>query len=216
MLARGAVLLFVLMGCGAAAHTPLRDLTVEQQHRQLVWIDVYCDGYPDDGHGAGTVPSFTASGGIVSSRHVLTARHLLEKCRSQRPRLVAVVPGEDGAFPLAWYRALAGDQVLLQRADAGSWPWAQRPRVAQVMRGDRVCAETASPLPRRQCGEVLERYVHDDAHGGMYVRYGYLTRDGNSGSLLYDRLGHLVGVHSAGGIDAENAYMVPVDWRAMP
>jgi hypothetical protein len=205
------LVLLAAIGCVHAAHTPLRDLTLEQQSHQAVSIDVYCNGF-DDLSG----PTYRASGGIVSSRHVLTAKHVIDKCSSEIPTIRVYVAGDRQPYRMVWQRWLPGDMVLLQRVDAGGWSWAARPRVAQVRRGDAVCAETVSPFRRRRCGDVEERYVRDTAHGGRFIRYGSDTIPGNSGSLLYDRQGHLVGVHSARESGAPHAYMVPVGWRDMP
>jgi hypothetical protein len=203
--------LLLLFGCVHAAQTPHRDLTVKQQQHQAVFVEVFCDGFDED-----SGPTFWASGGIVSSRHVLTARHVLDGCPGKIPFVKVHVPGDRQPYRMVWQRWMPGDVVLLQRMDAGSWIWAERPRVAQVRRGDVVCAETAFPGRRRQCGAVSERYEHDTARGGPYVRYEFDTANGNSGSLLYDRQGHLVGVHSAHQPNTLHSYMVPVDWRTLP
>jgi len=209
-----SLLLAIGGGCALpAARTPRVDLTVEQQERQAVWIDVYCAGFDD---ASPIAPTFWASGGIVSDRHVLTARHVVDGCPGSIPRIRVRVPGDDQPYAMAWFRELRGDEVLLERADAGRWSWARRPRPGTAVLGDRVCAETAAPLRRRQCGDVKERYVRDVGHAGAFVRYEFDTTPGNSGSLLYDRLGHLVGVHSAHQPGSTRAYMVPIDWTRLP
>lgn len=209
---RALVVLAALTGCGlVATRTPLRDLSVEQQERQAVWLDVSCHATDE----SWTFPSW-ASGGIVSDRHVLTAKHVIDWCHGAIPEVWATPLGSRQRYRMAWYRDLAGDQVLLERADAGRWSWAQRPRPGTAVLGDRVCAETAAPMRRRTCGRLTERYVHEDAHHGVWSRYEAATTPGNSGSLLYDRMGHLVGVHSAHGRDDPHAYMVPVDWSHLP
>jgi trypsin-like peptidase len=204
------IALAVLVGCAPmATRTPLRDLSVAQQERQAVWIDVSCHSTDE------SWPSW-ASGGIVSDRHVLTAKHVIDWCHGAVPEIWATVSGDRQRYRMAWFRDLSGDQVLLERADAGRWSWAQRPRPAQVVIGDEICAETAAPLRRRKCGIVAERYVRETDHHGTWTRYEYDTTPGNSGSLIYDRWGHLVGVHSAHERNTTRAYMVPVDWRRLP
>jgi hypothetical protein len=205
------IVLLAAIGCVHAARTPLRDLTVQQQQHQAVFLEVFCDGF-DENSG----PTYWASGGIISSRHVLTARHVIDKCPGAIPIVRAHIPGDRQPYRMVWQRWLRGDAVLLQRTDAGGWDWALRPRAAMVRIGDVVCAEPAFPARRRQCGAVSERYEHDTARGGPYVRYELDTTNGNSGALVYDRQGHLVGIHSARQPNTPHSFMAPVDWRTLP
>ena len=190
-------------GCVGPTRGPHTHLSIAQQDAAAVWIDVDCAA-PFGG------PSrFWASGGIVSSRHVLTARHVVESCPGEIPSIhVTTIDGR--RYRMAWFRWLPGDAALLERVDAGHWDDAVRPLVAEPARNGRVCVLAVAPERRRVCGVV------EDVHAPrLMVRYDGDTIPGNSGSLIFDRFGHLVGVHS-GHRGERDAYMARIETRGLP
>lgn len=128
---------------------------------------------------------YYCSGVLVSDHQVVTAAH----CADEDAIIMAERSDGTRAFFSVEVIVPGLDMVRLETIPGTFGDPPARVNVVAPELGQRVCIAAAVPRHDHKCGEV-QRVVS----GGFY--HSAITEHGNSGSAIYDDLGHLVGIVS--------------------
>lgn len=157
--------------------------TPAQQRRAAVGIEVECaDG-----------KAWRGTGVIVSSRTVLTARHVVDCGKvAAKSFVVKTLGGKRHDMLVTWMHGKADTAMLMIESKTLFRRDERVPYVTAPWQYDQVvCRAAAVPYHGRFCGTVQGTYKGQ-------VRYDHIGQSGNSGSGVFDVQGRLVGLHVAG------------------
>lgn len=185
-----AVLLLAALALGTGCYLPSQRFPVDQAST-AVKVDAFClTSNPWGTHAVHLNMGF-GSGAVLDSGHVVTAAHV-PHCEYLTDLVVEMADGrmvrsrvaaESAEFDVAVLEPVGGDQ----------YSEVDRPVLARVEMGMRVCAVHSSPSRGETCGFVdkiegrgMDSTVHFKGDSGDDIEHG------NSGAPVYDDQGHLV------------------------
>lgn len=161
--------------------------------RRAAIVDAWCvPNVAVPGSNLIAIPAHRGSGVAVGPSTLLTAAHVVACEGRDAPFIVVTLASGESYFARVSRVDVEVDLARLTVEPGGPSlaGLAATATTAKISRGAEVCSATASPARARQCGRIV-----DDA-----VDFGVAFRDtgesisGNSGSGVYNRDGHLVGI----------------------
>lgn len=178
-----ALAALIVTACSCAGQQYVDSVTA-REYAHAIQLEVACLT-PEGPSGAG------GSGTIISSRHILTAWHVVTCGFRGEPTLIVATDVYGRQYELEVDKVLEKvDSVRLVVVGSThpfrTWAWLGRPPKI----GQKICMATAVPIRGRFCGEVQPPDL------GM-LRWSSVANTpfpGNSGSGLYDTSGRLVGM----------------------